>query len=189
MGFMKVTFLLGALVSCDGRRVSSVNTSFFSSSCMIFCLSSGGVKTESFLASRRLYLIVISNSMLFCSSYSSVTKGDVPPHSSINGSSYVTFVNSFLPSYRRSSVVFSFSSTRCFNLAVSARRNGGEGGYKLIHSWVSALQILINLLTDIPVHDNAHRRGAPTLPVFYEGMPGNKVGGDEPGQNARYKPN
>lgn len=122
---MKVTFLLGALVSCDGRWVSSVNTSFFSSSCKIFCLSSGGVKTESFLASRRLYLIVISKSMLFFSSYSSVTKGDVPPHSSINGSSYVTFVNSFLPSYRRSSVVFSFSSTSCFNFEVSSKRNGG----------------------------------------------------------------
>ena len=53
--------------------------------------------------------------------------GDVPPQSSNNGSSYVTFVNSFLPSYRRSSVVFSFSSTSCFNLAVSVERKEGEG--------------------------------------------------------------
>ena len=48
---------------------------------------------------------------------------------------------------------------------------------------------MINILTDIPVNDNAHRRGAPTLPVSNEGMPGNEVGGDEPCHNARYKPN
>mmetsp|Transcript_13783 Transcript_13783/g.29596 ORF Transcript_13783/g.29596 Transcript_13783/m.29596 type:complete len:242 (+) Transcript_13783:1587-2312(+) len=91
----------------------------FSSSCISFCLSSSAVKTCSFLASLRLYCIMISSKMEFFSSYSNVTNGDDPPHSTGVGSSYVTFTICFLPSYRRSSVDFSFSMMSSLSLAVS----------------------------------------------------------------------